>query len=95
MEWTVEHEEQGSRGAFFIMAQGRRIAEMTYRRASAAVVIIDHTEVEPALRGKKVARSLLDAAVKWARESRTKLGATCSYAVVQFAKDASLKDVLA
>jgi uncharacterized protein len=95
VERRVEHEEQGHRGTFFIMQEGRRIAEMTYSRVSALMVVIDHTEVVPALRGQKVARNLLDAAVEWARESHTRLGSTCSYASAQFARDASIADVLA
>ena len=31
---TVEHEEAGGRGAFFIEHEGLRFAEMTYRRES-------------------------------------------------------------
>lgn len=40
-----------------------------------------------------VARQLLDAAVEWARQGNTKISATCSYVVVQLARDASLSDV--
>jgi predicted GNAT family acetyltransferase len=93
MARVVEHEDRDQNGAFFIMEDGERIAEMTYSRASPTLAIIDHTYVEPRLRGQNVARSLLDAAVKWARESHVRLGATCSYVVVQFARDASIQDV--
>jgi uncharacterized protein len=89
----VEHTPSGNGGAFFILEDGRRIAEMTYRRASPELAIIDHTEVLASLRGKGVARQLLDAAVQWARDNHIKLGATCSYAVVQFARDKSIQDV--
>ena len=94
-EHSVTHEEYGSRGAFFIEQHGRRIAELTYGRTSAGVVNIDHTEVDNSLRGQGVARLLLDAAVRWARENHVQLSATCSYAVAQFARDSSLSDVLA
>lgn len=92
---TITHEEYGSRGAFFIEQHGRRIAELTYHRTSAGVVNIDHTEVDASLRGQGVARQLLDAAVRWARETHIKFSATCSYAAAQFARDLSLSDVLA
>lgn len=74
---------------------GRRVAEMTYSRANASLVIIDHTLVDVSLRGQGVARALLDAAVAWARRTQTKLMATCTYAAAQFARDPSLRDVLA
>jgi uncharacterized protein len=93
MEGIVQHEERGQLGTFFIMQEGQRVGEMTYRRAGAGLAIIDHTEVVPRLRGKGVARKLLDAAVKWARGNHIRLGATCSYAEVQLERDPSLQDV--
>jgi predicted GNAT family acetyltransferase len=89
----IRHEDTGQRGAFFILHDGERIAEMTYRRASPALIIVDHTEVAPRLRGQGVARRLLDAAAQWARSNQIKLGATCSYVVVQLARDKSLLDI--
>jgi len=94
-EHSILHAEHGSRGAFFVERQGRRIAELTYGHAGAGVVNIDHTEVDASLRGQGVARQLLDAAVRWARETHTHLTATCSYAAAQFRRDSSLADVLA
>jgi predicted GNAT family acetyltransferase len=91
----VVHEEQSRRGAFFIEQDGALLAEMTYSRADVRLVIINHTEVAPELTGQGVARRLLDAAVKWARETNTKIATTCPYATAQFAKDPSIRDVLA
>ena len=91
----VEHEESDGRGAFFVAREGVHLADMTYSRAAADHVIIDHTEVHDALRGLGVARMLLDAAVAWARATGTRVSATCPYADAQFEKDASIRDVLA
>lgn len=91
---TIEHAEDGGRGAFFVQKQGVRLAEMTYSRVDPKLVIIDHTEVNEALQGLGVARRLLDFAVAWARNTGTKIIATCPYAKAQFAKDASIRDVL-
>jgi hypothetical protein len=93
-ELAISHTEQGGGGAFFIEQRGQRVAELTYSRTGAARVNIEHTEVADRLRGQGVARLLLDAAVRWARETHTQLSATCSYAVAQFARDSSLSDVL-
>ena len=92
---NIVHEETGHRGAFYIEREGTRLAEMTYSRANATLVVIDHTEVDKSLAGHGVARRLLDAAVAWARETHTKVMATCPYASAQFAKDPSIRDVLA
>lgn len=91
----ISHKEDAGGGAFFLARDGRRIAEMTYRRLGAARILVDHTEVDPALRGQGVARQLLDAAVAWARQTGTKISASCSYVVVQLARDKSLADVRA
>ncbi len=94
MEHSITHEDDGRQGVFFILQDGQRVAEMTYVRSNASQVVIDHTLVAPALRGRNVARSLLDAAVEWARRSGTKLSATCSYVQVQFARDPGIRDVM-
>jgi uncharacterized protein len=95
MDLSIAHEETGHRGAFYVERDGKRLAQMTYSRATAALVIIDHTEVDASLGGQGVGRSLLDAAVRWARETHTKVIATCPFASAQFAKDPSIRDVLA
>jgi predicted GNAT family acetyltransferase len=94
MDDTITHIEQDGRGGFFLQRGGRRIAEMTYQREAGARVTIDHTLVDPDLRGGGIARRLLDAAVAWARQTGTKITPRCSYAVVQFARDKSIGDVL-
>ena len=90
----IKHKEIGNRGAFFIEQDGERVAWMSYSRANASLVIIDHTEVDPSLGGQGIGRRLLDAAVEWARSTNTKVIATCPYANAQFAKDPSIRDVL-
>jgi hypothetical protein len=95
MNDVVSHLEQGNRGGFYIERGGVRIGEMTYQRQDGARITIDHTEVDPALRGQGIARRLLDAAVAWARQTGTRITPRCSYVVVQFKRDKSIGDVLA
>lgn len=95
MEQSIEHQENGSRGAFHIQRNGQRMAEMTYSRSNPSLVVVDHTYVDPSLRGHGVARQLQDAMVAWARETRTKVVPVCSYVKVQFDRDPSIRDVLA
>lgn len=90
---AVSHADLAGGGTFFIERDGARVAEMTYRRIGESRVRIDHTWVDQGLRGKGVARKLLEALVLWARGTGTRVGATCSYAVMQFARDSSISDV--
>lgn len=91
----IKHEETGNHGAFFYERDGDRLAAMTYSRTTPALIIIDHTEVSEVLKGQGMGRQLLDALVAWARATGTKLMATCPYALGQFRKDESIRDVFA
>ena len=95
MQHPIEHQENNTNGAFFLQIDGKRLAEMTYSRTNASLITVDHTEVDPSLGGRGVARSLLNALVQWARATSTKVVPICSYAKAQFDKDASIRDVLA
>ncbi|MDB4975415.1 MAG: Acetyltransferase [Myxococcaceae bacterium] len=89
----IEHDEEGGRGEFFVEREHIRLAEMTYSRAGAKLVIINHTEVDEQLRGHGMARRLLDSLIGWARETDTRVLATCRYAKAQFEKDPAIRDV--
>jgi uncharacterized protein len=91
----VRHVPAPPRGAFVIERDGRRLAEMTYVRAGASRVIIDHTEVDDALRGEGAGLRLVAAAVDWARAEGLKVIATCPFAKAMFERNPALQDVLA
>lgn len=94
MSSTIKHTETGNTGAFYLeSAAGERLAEMSYSRTNATLIIIDHTEVDESLKGHGVGRQLLDALVSWARATGTKVIPLCPFANAQFAKDAALRDV--
>lgn len=94
MNHTVTHQEQDSKGAFYVQQGSLRLAEMTYSRTNATLIVIDHTEVDESLKGQGVGRQLLDALVAWARTTNTKVIALCPFAKAQFDKDPSIRDVL-
>lgn len=94
MQNTIQHQEHDAKGAFFVEKAGQRLAEMTYSRTNATMVIVDHTEVDPSLSGQGMGRELLGALVQWARSTGTKVVPLCPFAKAQFGKDASIRDVL-
>ena len=81
------HEEEGQRGAFFIMHGSVRVAELTYSRESPTLVIIDHVEVREELAGQGIGHRLLAHAVEWARATNTKLLSSCPFVTRQFLKE--------
>ena len=88
----VRHSETGSRGIFYLERDGRRVAELTYTR-SAGAALVDHTYVEPALRGGTIAPSLVEAAVRWARAEDVKIVPLCSYVRSVFSRKPEYGDV--
>lgn len=95
-ELTVKREEQGGRGAFYIEGDAGHAAELTFTAGpDGKLVILDHTEVSPALRGRGVARTLVEAAVVWARTAGVKLVPLCPFAKAVFDREPSFGDVLA
>jgi predicted GNAT family acetyltransferase len=65
----IRHECSGHRGAFVWIEDGKRLAQMTYTVAGSRV-IIDHTEMDEALRGTGAGKKLVHAAVEWARAEK-------------------------
>lgn len=90
----IQTEQTESKGAAFIEQNEKRVAEMTYSKAGAKLIIIDHTEVDDTLKGKGIGKKLLMAVVDKARKEGIKIIPLCPFAKSVFVKDESLKDVL-
>jgi hypothetical protein len=91
---TVQREDRGSKGSFYIELDGQRVGELTFTTAG-PTVIIDHTEVGDALRGQGAGKSMVEAAVAWARAEHKKIMPLCPFAKSVFDKEPTLRDVLA
>ena len=57
---------------------------MTYSKAGAGIIIIDHTGVPEALGGQGVGVRLVEAGIALARERRLKIMPLCPFAKAQF-----------
>ena len=53
----IKHRKDGSKGAFYIEENSRLLGEMTYSMAGPGLMIIDHTEVDDALKGQNAGYS--------------------------------------
>jgi hypothetical protein len=90
---VIEHDEAADRGTFLLLRDGRRVGELTWFESGGATVI-DHTWVDPSLRGLSLGRRLVHAAADWARASGRRIVPACSYARAVFADEPALGDLL-
>jgi hypothetical protein len=89
-------EEDPPRGRLVLIDDAdRELGEMRYRREGKDLVVIEHTEVDPSLRGKHGGRRFFEAMVAWARDTGTKIRSECPFTTRMFARERSSRDVLA
>jgi predicted GNAT family acetyltransferase len=89
----VEREDGPSKGRYRIVVDGVE-AEMTYSRAGKELIIIDHTDVPGALRGRKVGERLVRQAVEDARREGVAIMPLCPFAKAQIERHPEWQDVL-
>ena len=91
----IQQKQDGSKGSFYVAENGVIQAEMTYSMTGTNLMIIDHTEVSDALRGKNVGYQLVHTAVEYARANYIKILPLCPFAKSVFdKKGAEFADVL-
>ena len=93
MDHAITHVLDGHKGAFVIDGDGKRLATMTYSVAGDEIIIIDHTEVDPSLRGTGAGQALVAAAVAWARDSSRRILPLCPFARSVFERTPEYADV--
>ncbi|MEQ9815520.1 MAG: DUF5996 family protein [Azospirillaceae bacterium] len=89
----VEREDGASKGRYRIVVDDVE-AEMTYSRAGDGLIIIDHTEVPAALRGRKIGERLVRQAVEDARREGVAILPLCPFAKAQIDRHPEWQDVL-
>ncbi|MCB9257578.1 MAG: N-acetyltransferase [Chitinophagales bacterium] len=90
----IEIRETGNKGSAIALEYDRKVGEMTYSKADEHLMIIDHTEVDPAFGGKGLGQELLMTLVNMAREKKIKIIPLCPFANAQFKKQKDIQDVL-
>lgn len=94
MGFEVKNEEGESKGAYYIEVEGNKVAEMTYSVAGTDRIIIDHTEVSDAFRGKGLGDMMVRKAVENARSRQISIVPLCPFARSVFNREEELRDVL-
>ncbi|MGE0230644.1 MAG: GNAT family N-acetyltransferase [Flavobacteriaceae bacterium] len=89
----IVHEEGPSKGRYAVRLEGAE-AEMTYTRAGEKLIIIDHTHVPDAMRGKSVGQALVARAVEDARAKGMSIIPLCPFAKAQIERHKEWQDVL-
>lgn len=86
--------ELDGKGYAMARMDGKRAGLMTYSIAGEALIIIDHTEVEPDFNGKGVGQQMLHKIIDMAREKNIKIIPLCPFAAAMFKRSDDIKDVL-
>lgn len=86
-------EETDTKGRYSTTVDGHE-AEMTYSRAGDATIIIDHTFVPDALRGRGIGEALVQRGVEDARAQGRSIIPLCPFAKAQIERHSEWQDVL-
>lgn len=95
MDNKIQQKEDGNKGMFFIENEEGIVAELTYTNEDNGVMTLDHTEVNPGMRGNGLASKLVKHSVEYARENDLLIDPLCEYAAIQFEKHQEYQDVKA
>lgn len=74
--------------------EGKVIINATFPFIKKGVVVVDHTYVDPSMRGQGVASKLMHEVYNFAKSKNYKMVATCPYAVAWFKKHQDLNDII-
>ena len=90
----ISLEATATGGRYFIADGSDDEAEMTFSRASATLVIVDHTHVPDRCRGQGVGLRLAERVIADARAKGFRILPLCPFMRAQFAKHPEWHDVL-
>jgi predicted GNAT family acetyltransferase len=90
----IKNENDGKRGSFLIENNNKVIGKMDYMFAGPVKIVIVHTEVNEAFRGKGIGDQLVKGAVDYARKHHKKISPLCHFAKKTFETNPEYSDVL-
>jgi hypothetical protein len=90
----IRREQGPTKGRWLTEVDGQ-VAEMTYSQTNPTLIIVDHTEIPDALRGRGVGQALARHAIETARREGFKIVPLCPFLRSQFDKHSDWTDVRA
>ncbi len=93
-EIDVKFYEKDGKGKAYVGNLENPDAEMVFYMKDDDIMVVEHTEVKEKMRGRGVARLLLDVVVDVARDRHWKIIPVCAYTKSVFEKDPAIRDVL-
>ena len=90
----IVREDNKSGGRYVTTVDGHE-AEITFSRTSPSLIIVDHTGVPDALRGRGVGQALALRAIEDARENGWRIIALCPFFKAQSLRHPEWSDVIA
>jgi len=91
---TIQQQDDGKKGSFYIEENGKRLAEMIYTWAGEKVFIVEHTEVDESLEGKGIGKQLVHQMVDFARSKNLKVIPLCPFTKAVLDKTPEWQDVV-
>lgn len=82
----IQQIEKQNQGIFYIEEDGDQLAEMDYSLSPPDTMVILHTEVDEALKGRNIGNQLLNHAVEYARVKKYKIIPLCPFVKKMFEK---------
>jgi uncharacterized protein len=79
---------------YVLNEDNKEIVKATFPLYKKGVVVVDHTYVDPSLRGQGIASELMHEVSKHAKKLGYKVVATCPYAVVWYKKHREYDDII-
>lgn len=93
MDLKIQHKETEG-GIFYIEENEKYVANLEYINEKENTMVILHTMVAKKLEGKGVGKSLVEAAINYARENSMKIKPVCPFARAVMRKDDQYADMV-
>lgn len=90
----IEHQEINAKGEFNLYEGDEVIAHMTYSRVDPNNIIVDHTAVNPKMKGQGTGKQIVQHMVDWARKNNQKVLPLCTFAKATIERNPEMHDIL-